>query len=291
MIKPTTNLQERCRASREPGAERPRPRPGPRGRLHQPRTENALKARLFAVKDAIAVIDDYLLSPRGSSSNFLTVMFSAAARALSFATVYTLRETRSRRCTIGTTSMMPAEPSRELVPLPEAVSLAAAPQRPIARALIGRVLGATVGISTIITSAFGMLGAVIGSAHKPIRTSVGLAVFFAAFGLAGSFLTRRMFRLRPVEGGLASSPRKGSRALPLVIRQRMVVVASRHQGRVTAAELAAALGVEEGAAAQALEAAAQSGEARMLFSPEGIAVFEFSGLVANKAEAREPWQL
>ncbi len=187
--------------------------------------------------------------------------------------------------------MMPAEPSRELVPLPEAVSLAAAPQRPIARARIGRVLGATVGIGAIIISALGMLGAFIRSAHQPIQTSVGVAVFFAAFGLAGSFLTRRMFRLRPVEGGRASSPRKGSPALPFVIRQRMVAVASQYQGRVTAAELAAAVGVEEGAAAQALEAAAQSGEARMLFSPEGIAVFEFSGLVAHKAEAKEPWQL
>ncbi len=63
MIKPTTSLQERCRASREPGAERLRPRPGPRGRLHQLRTENALEARLFTVKDAIAVIDDYAPNP------------------------------------------------------------------------------------------------------------------------------------------------------------------------------------------------------------------------------------
>ncbi len=79
--------------------------------------------------------------------------------------------------------------------------------------------------------------------------------------------------------------------MALVIRQRMLTVASQYQGRVTAAELAAALGVEERAAAQALEAAARSGEARVLFSPEGVAVFEFAGLVAHKADAKEPWQL
>ncbi|MEP6653228.1 MAG: hypothetical protein ABJA82_07705 [Myxococcales bacterium] len=185
--------------------------------------------------------------------------------------------------------MLPDEPTREVAALPEAVSLAVAPQLPIGRWSIGRVLGTTAGIGTIITSALGMLGTIVGPA--PFRIAVGLAIFFSALGLSGGFLTRRMFRFRPIEGLPESPLRPGSPAFAFVIRQRMLTVASQYQGRVTAAELAAALGVEEHAAAQALEAAARSGEASMLFTPQGLAVFEFVGLVAHKADAKEPWQL
>lgn len=187
--------------------------------------------------------------------------------------------------------MLPDEPTRVPATLPEEVSLALAPE-PSARSrakAIGRVFGTTVGVGTIITSALGLLGAVSG--HEPIQISVGLAIFFSALGLSGGFLTRRMFRLRSIEGRRELALGPGSAELSFVIRQRMLTVASQYQGRVTAAELAAALGVEELAAAQALEAAARSGEARMLISPEGLAVFEFTGLVAHKGDAKEPWQL
>ncbi len=75
------------------------------------------------------------------------------------------------------------------------------------------------------------------------------------------------------------------------IRQRLLAIASHHRGRLTVAELAAALGIAPEPAERALEEAAKSGLARLLFSPEGIVVYDFPGLLAAKADAKEPWQL
>ncbi len=80
-------------------------------------------------------------------------------------------------------------------------------------------------------------------------------------------------------------------ALAEAIRQRLLAIASHHRGRLTVAELAAALAIAPEPAERALEEAAQSGVARLLFSPDGVPVYEFPGLLASKAEAKEPWQL
>jgi len=75
------------------------------------------------------------------------------------------------------------------------------------------------------------------------------------------------------------------------VRQLLLAVAREHGGRVTAAEVAAAMTIEPTHALSMLDEATQAGQARVLFSPEGIAVYEFPGLLASKADAREPWQL
>jgi len=75
------------------------------------------------------------------------------------------------------------------------------------------------------------------------------------------------------------------------VEQLLLAVASAHGGRVTAAEVAAAMTIDPMYALRMLDEATQAGEARVLFSPEGIAVYEFAGLLASKADAREPWQL
>jgi hypothetical protein len=88
------------------------------------------------------------------------------------------------------------------------------------------------------------------------------------------------------------APHANTAAVPFsTIKQQLLSIASNHGGRITAAEVAAALAMEQAPAEQALEEAARHGQARMLVSSEGVPVYEFEGLVASKATAKEPWDL
>jgi hypothetical protein len=168
-----------------------------------------------------------------------------------------------------------------------------APRSKAGRALAtaGRVGGGVVGVGMTGFSVIGAIGVLVAGPKDGIGAFVGAWIFVALTGGVGLALSRWAFRPRRAAPARAAVTPSAAPGLAVAIRQRMLAVASHYGGRITAAELAAALGIEEAPAARALEAAAETGEARMLFSPEGIPVYEFVGLVAHKAEAKEPWEL
>jgi hypothetical protein len=184
------------------------------------------------------------------------------------------------------------EPREVLAPRNASRDLTAVPRTEGALATVGRVTSGMLGIGLATVSGLGIIGIIVDSAKEHLAPSIIGGIFAAASGVAGlviarwAFRSRRPSQPRPVQAARAESP-----ALASAIRQRMLAVASHYGGRLTAAELAASLGIEESPAARVLETAAETGDARMLFSPEGIAVYEFPGLVAHKAEAKEPWDL
>jgi len=143
------------------------------------------------------------------------------------------------------------------------------------------------GFGMVGTSLCGIIGLALDHAKDPDR--IGVFFVISIFGITGLILAR--WAVRRPWSARAPAPSIASPALARAIKQRMLAVASQYHGRITAAELSAALGIEQGPSVQVLEAAARTGEARMLFSPEGIAVFEFPGLLAHKEDAKEPWEL
>lgn len=183
------------------------------------------------------------------------------------------------------------EPTKGLAPRPEALPLGL--NRPQNGMLVRakRTAGTVVGVGATLFSALGILGVFVGKSHDSLAATIVGCAFFAAFGTAGALLARRMIRAQRIASSPALAEAEGAPALVLAIRQRLLAIASHHRGRLTVAELAAALAIAPEPAEYALEEAAQSGEARLLFSPEGVPVYEFPGLLATKADAKEPWEL
>jgi hypothetical protein len=184
--------------------------------------------------------------------------------------------------------MTPDDPNGQLVPRGARGAVAKRPRGTGALATAGEVAVGTIGIVLTATSLLASIGMIVDRAKSSLGENLGGGLLLAVIAAVGVALMRWGFRSRP---GAVAVHRHVSPALASAIKQRMLAVASHYGGRVTAAELAAMLGIEEAPAARALEAAAEAGEARMLFSPEGIAVYEFPGLVAHKAAAKEPWEL
>jgi hypothetical protein len=112
-----------------------------------------------------------------------------------------------------------------------------------------------------------------------------------ATGIGGFTLTRWGFGKRKALARVPTMPQRVSSDVLARVRTRVLAVANEHGGRVTAAELAAELAIEKAPAQRVLEEAAEAGDARLLFTPEGDPVYEFQGLVTRKAEAKEPWEL
>jgi hypothetical protein len=187
--------------------------------------------------------------------------------------------------------MQTVDPGTEIAARSASLDLQQARPTEGALAKAARVTVGVVGVGMMGTALLGVLGVFLNAAKDPVGTLVGVSIVMLAFGGAGFALARAGFRRRRAAVAPAAAPPATSPRLELAIKRRMLAVASQFGGRLTAAELAAALMIEEAPAARALEAAAQAGEARMLFAPEGIAVYEFPGLVAHKAEAKEPWEL
>src|SRR5688572_21104140 len=112
-----------------------------------------------------------------------------------------------------------------------------------------------------------------------------------ATGIGGYTLTRWGFGRRVGTADRPAMPQLASSDALARVRKRVLAVASDHGGRVTPAELAAELAIEQAPAQRVLDEAAEAGDARLLFTPEGDPVYEFQGLVTRKAEAKEPWEL
>jgi hypothetical protein len=183
--------------------------------------------------------------------------------------------------------MTPDDPNRQLAPRDARAPLTKPRRGTSALAKAGYIAVGSLGAVFTGGSLLGTLGVILDHTNS-VGDRIGMGIFIAVMAAVGVAFMRWGFRSRP---SAAVVHRSVSPALASAIKQRMLAVASHYGGRVTAAELAAMLGIEEAPAARALEAAAEAGEARMLFSPEGIAVYEFPGLVAHKAEAKEPWEL
>lgn len=170
-----------------------------------------------------------------------------------------------------------------LVHRPDERRLAGAGSVRRALARVGRTVVAVAGAGTTLLSGAAIAEGLIHRADDPLALTILGCTLFAGLGTAGAWVARRMFRMQAnvdVSSIYADA-----------IRQRLLAVASLHRGRLTAAELAATLGIAPEPSERALEEAAKSGLARLLVSPEGVEVYEFPGLLAAKADAKELWQL
>jgi hypothetical protein len=166
-------------------------------------------------------------------------------------------------------------------------------RRSIPRAIAGAVVG-TVGVGLI-----GMAVLLSLLVFRDLLTvqelGRGSAIFSLliclAAGVGGYTLARWGFGKRAGMAELPAMPQQASLDSLARVRKRVLAVASDHGGRVTAAEVAAELAIEQAPAQRVLDEAAEAGDARLLFTPDGDPVYEFQGLVARKAEAKEPWEL
>jgi len=161
--------------------------------------------------------------------------------------------------------------------------------RTMAGGLVGMFGVGMIGFSLLILLA--LLTDVLTKRELGVGGSIVVLVIALASAIGGASVARWGFAQRRRRAERAAES-QGRLAVPArAVRKRVLQIASGHGGRVTAAEVAAALEIEQEPAERALEEAAEAGEARMLFSPEGVAVYEFSGLVTQKKDAKEPWEL
>jgi len=171
----------------------------------------------------------------------------------------------------------------------------AAPGAPLPRLgrQIGRAAVALTGAGYVLMTCRGIIGTLIRlvtKGHLASNTVFGLIVFIGA-GIGGVSMMRWAYRQGRGPAGGARRQLGGAPPSAVPVQQLLLAVARDHGGRVTAAEVAAAMTMEPTYALRMLDEATQAGDARMLFSPEGIAIYEFPGLLASKDDAKEPWQL
>ncbi len=190
-------------------------------------------------------------------------------------------------------AMADREQSRELMDPggTDAVAPAAPPPSSLWR-LIGRGAVALTGAGYVLMTGLTIVGLIVQLATSGHYGSSILGLILSVgYGIGGVSMVRWALRWGhgPVEGARRQLGGAPPSAVP--VQQLLLAVAREHGGRVTAAEVAAALTIEPTHALRMLDEAAQTGYARVLFSPEGIAVYEFPGLLVTKANAMEPWQL
>lgn len=182
------------------------------------------------------------------------------------------------------------EPTRSVAVRSEALPLEVMRPKMGALGRVARGAGAVVGVGVTVFAGLGIFGAILDRSHDTLAVSIAGCTFLAGLGIAGASLARAMIRALRAASSPTLTAAEAGPALALAIRQRLLRIASHHGGRLTVAELAAALATAPEPAERALEGALQSGEARLLFSPDGIPVYEFPGLLAAKADAKEPWE-
>jgi hypothetical protein len=161
--------------------------------------------------------------------------------------------------------------------------------RAIAGAIVGTFGVGLLGMATLLSL---LVFHDLFTVHELGRGSAIFALLIClATGIGGYTLARWGFGKRKSLAELPAVPPQVSSDVLKRVRTRVLAVANEHGGRVTAAELAAELAIEKAPAQRVLEEAAEAGDARLLFTPEGDPVYEFQGLVTRKAEAKEPWEL
>jgi hypothetical protein len=181
----------------------------------------------------------------------------------------------------------PADKGRELSPSrpePPGVALSSELQRGRS---FQRFAAKTAGRSIAGFSALGLVAGAVAIAREGLSVPAVMATLILLSGLVGGILVAK----RAKEGGGPGAESGGRSALEAKVRERLLAVASAHGGRVTAAEVAAALAMAQGPAENVLEASVASGQAQLFFTPEGMKVYAFPGLLADKATAKEPWDL
>lgn len=182
--------------------------------------------------------------------------------------------------------------SRELLQSGETDVVAPAVPPPLSPGrLIGRAAAVLTGWVFVLLGGLGVIGGIV---QLVARGYVGSSILFGIMGIGcaiGGVSTVR-WALRLAHGSMDGARRTlGGAPSAVPVEQLLLAVAREHGGSVTAAEVAAALTIEPTLALHILDEAARTGDARILVSPEGIAVYEFPGLLTNKADAKEPWQL
>jgi len=185
--------------------------------------------------------------------------------------------------------MSDREQSRELVhPGETDVAAPAAPPPLGLGRQIGRAAVALTGAGFALMTGMGILGGLIDLVTKGHLTSDAVFILFIYIGagIGGVSMMRWAFRLGHAPPDGARRHLGGAPPSAVPVQQLLLAVARDHGGRVTAAEVAAAMTIEPTYALRMLDEATQAGDARMLFSPEGIAIYEFPGLLASKDDAQ-----
>lgn len=119
------------------------------------------------------------------------------------------------------------------------------------------------------------VGDLAGGGDGKTTTSVlvGLVVFFGGTCLAGGYLARRMFRgPRPVATPAAE--------------QRVLALAARVGGRVTAAEVTARCGLSLADSRAVLDRLVSQGAAELRVAEDGTMVYAILGLLTPEAKAK-----
>ncbi len=187
--------------------------------------------------------------------------------------------------------------SRDLA-LPDETDVAAptlataSPPASLARQIGLRGGVALAGAGYVVVAGLMIIGLIVRVAtNGHLGSSIPGLILCSGSVIGGVSMVRWAVRLghRPTDGARRQLGGAPPSAVP--VQELLLAVAMGHGGRVTAAEVAAAMAIAPTHALRMLDEATQVGEARVLFSPEGIAVFEFPGLLASKADAKEPWQL
>jgi hypothetical protein len=143
---------------------------------------------------------------------------------------------------------------------------------------VKKLLG-VLGVTLALFSSFFVMAAIgdLFGGDTETKTSVllGLLVFFSGTGFAGAYLAKRS--LRSPEPTLTDEERER-----LVLR-----LAADHQGRLTAAEVAAHTPLSLQESQQMLERLEQHRAAELQLTPDGAMVYHFPQLLtaAEKAEA------
>jgi hypothetical protein len=156
--------------------------------------------------------------------------------------------------------------------------------------LVGRAAAVLTGWVFVLLGGLGIIGGIF----QLVARGHGSSILFSIMGIGcaiGGVSTVR-WALRLAHGSMDGARRAlGGAPSAVPVEQLLLAVASEHDGSVTAAEVAAAMAIEPTLALRMLDEAARTGDARILVSPDGIAVYEFPGLLVNKADAKEPWHL
>lgn len=157
-------------------------------------------------------------------------------------------------------AMSESDPTSSMVPRPVGVNRA----REGTLERVGRAAGIVAGIVGTLTCGLGVVGAALDQSPGALAGRIVGSVVFTGFGAASALLTRRLLRRQGAASAAARAQAEAGLALAATVRDRLLAVASRYQGRLTVAELAAELAIAPEPAAHALDGAVKASEAVLL---------------------------
>ncbi len=203
-----------------------------------------------------------------------------------FGVVQFVASRRNRRANEALLATYASRPSKAMALVPSSPAPAG---RNLVSAIVSGIQG-SLGASFIAVALLISAAVITDGTFSPVGRTLSLIVS-GLFGLCGLLLVRSVLRDGLPRAAIQTEPFSVLPEHLGSVRRQLLAVASNFGGRLTASEVANAAIVEVAAARRVLDEAVEAGEARLLFSPEAVPVYEFQELVASKAEAKELWEL